>query len=86
VLAVTESVLPSPEEGTPADLPEDRAVIEQAKGILMAMYRCSPEEASDMLRLVSRAHGLKIHVLAEKLVGLARSGLTAIADAGDRKA
>lgn len=64
----TESVLPSREEGGPQDLPEIRAVIEQAKGILMATFRCGPDEASELLRRASRGGGVKVHVLAAKLV------------------
>src|SRR5262249_11496158 len=81
---VTESVLPDSEEDHLTDLPETRAVIEQAKGIVMATYRCGPDEASDMLRQASRARGIKVYVLAAKLVELARSGLT-ITDVGHRK-
>jgi hypothetical protein len=81
---VTEPVLPDSAEDPPIDLPETRAVIEQAKGILMATYRCGPEEALDLLRRASQAGGLKVHTLAGKLVDLAKRGLT-IADAGHRK-
>ena len=81
---VTESVLPDSEEDHLTDLPETRAVIEQAKGIVMATYRCGPDEASDMLYQASRARGLKVYVLAAKLVELARSGVT-ITDVGHRK-
>jgi len=81
---VTESVLPDSEEDHLTDLPETRAVIEQAKGIVMATYRCGPDEASDMLHQASRARGLKVYVLAAKLVELARSGST-ITDVGHRK-
>jgi AmiR/NasT family two-component response regulator len=59
-------------------------VTEQAKGILMATYRCGPDEALDLLRWASRAGGLKVHTLAAKAVDLARCGLT-ITDAGQRK-
>ena len=81
---VTEPVLPESAEDPPLDLPETRAVIEQAKGILMATYRCGPDEALDMLRRASRAGGLKVHTLAAKVVDLAKCGLT-ITGAGQRK-
>ncbi|HJZ57605.1 MAG TPA: ANTAR domain-containing protein [Gemmataceae bacterium] len=81
---MTESVLPGSEEDGPADLSETRAVIEQAKGILMATYRCGPDEALDLLRRASQAGGHKVHVLSAKVVELARCGLT-ITDAGHRE-
>ena len=81
---VTEPVLPDSAEDPPIDLPETRAVIEQAKGILMATYRCGPDEALDLLRRASQTGGLKVHTLAAKLVDLAKRGLT-ITDAGRRK-
>jgi len=62
-------------------LPETRALIEQAKGILMATYRCSPSEAGELLRRASRGGGVKAHVLAGQLVELARHGQN-VADAG----
>ena len=80
---VTEPVLPDSAEDRPIDLLETRAVIEQAKGILMATYRCGPDEALDLLRRASQAGGLKVHMLAAKVVDLAKRGLT-IADAGHR--
>jgi AmiR/NasT family two-component response regulator len=79
----TEPAFPDSDEDHPADLAETRAVIEQAKGILMATYRCGPDEASDMLRRAFQASGLKLHVLAAQLVDLARRGLT-ITGAGHR--
>ena len=43
-------------------------VIEQAKGILMAQYRCSPEEAFDILRRASQSANVKVSVLAARIV------------------
>jgi AmiR/NasT family two-component response regulator len=43
-------------------------VIEQAKGILMAQYRCRPEEAFDLLRRASQRADVKISVLAVQIV------------------
>jgi hypothetical protein len=84
VPVVTVSALPDSEEDRPTNLSETRAVIEQAKGILMATYRCGPDEALDLLRRASQAGGLKVHVLAAKVVELARCGLT-ITDVGQRE-
>ena len=81
---VTEPVLPDSIEDRPIDLLETRAVIEQAKGILMATYRCGPDEALDLLRLASEDGGLKVHMLAAKVVDLAKCGLT-ITDARPHK-
>jgi hypothetical protein len=81
VHVVTEPAPSHSEEDRPTDLPETRAVIEQAKGILMATYRCGPSEAWELLRRASRGGGVKAHVLAGQLVELARHGQN-IADAG----
>lgn len=71
---VAESALPNSEQEPPTDLLETRAVIEQAKGILMATFRCSPGEAFELLRVASRGGGMKVHALAAKLVELAAYG------------
>ncbi len=71
---VAESALPNSEQEPPTDLLETRAVIEQAKGILMATFRCSPGEAFALLRVASRGGGMKVHALAAKLVELAAHG------------
>ena len=47
---------------------ETMPVIEQAKGILMAQYRCRPEEAFDLLRRASQRANVTISVLAAQLV------------------
>ena len=47
---------------------ETMAVIEQAKGIIMAMRRCGPEEAFDLLRQASQRTNVKLHVLAAQIV------------------
>lgn len=80
----TESVLPGADEERLTGLLETRAVIEQAKGILMAAYRCGPDEALDMLVVASHAGGVKTHLLAANLVELARRGL-AITGTGHRE-
>jgi hypothetical protein len=53
---------------------ETMAVIEQAKGIIMAERRCGPEEAFDLLRLASQRTNIKVHVLAEQIVERIASG------------
>ena len=45
-----------------------RVVIEQAKGMLIAQHRCSPEEAFEMLREASRRDNRNLHVLATAMV------------------
>jgi ANTAR domain-containing protein len=71
VPVVTESAPSDLDEGRLTDLPEIRAVIEQAKGILMATYGCGADEAGELLRRASRGGGVKAHVLAGQLVDLA---------------
>ena len=43
-------------------------VIEQAKGIIMAQYRCGPDEAFEILRGMSQHANVKLRVLAERMV------------------
>ena len=43
-------------------------VIEQAKGILMAQSRCTPDEAFAMLRAASQRSNVKVRDLAEEIV------------------
>jgi hypothetical protein len=47
---------------------ETIAVIEQAKGIIMAQHRCEPEEAFDLLRRVSQRTNVKVRELAAQIV------------------
>jgi GAF domain-containing protein len=47
---------------------ESRAVIEQAKGILMAAEHCTPEEAFDMLRRASQGQNRKLRTIATDIV------------------
>ena len=47
---------------------ESMPVIEQAKGILMAQYRCPPEEAFELLRRASQSANVKVSVLAAQIV------------------
>lgn len=50
------------------ELIEARAVIEQAKGVLMRMYRISAEQAFQVLRWRSQETNIKLRVLAERLI------------------
>lgn len=43
-------------------------VIEQAKGIIMARYRCGPEEAFEILCGMSQYTNVKLRVLAERMI------------------
>jgi GAF domain-containing protein len=45
-----------------------RAVIEQAKGILMAARRCSADDAFDVLVTASQRENVKLRVVAQRLV------------------
>jgi GAF domain-containing protein len=47
---------------------QSRAVIEQAKGILMARDRCTPDEAFDMLRRLSQHRNVKLREIAQAVV------------------
>jgi GAF domain-containing protein len=50
------------------DAMESRAVIEQAKGILMGRDGCSADEAFTRLKLMSQETNIKLHDVAESLV------------------
>jgi hypothetical protein len=50
------------------DLFETRAVIEQVKGVLMAIYRISPEQAFGVLRWRSQETNTKLRALAKQLI------------------
>jgi hypothetical protein len=50
------------------DLFEARAVIEQAKGVLMAIYRISAEQAFGLLRWRSQQTNVKVRALAHQLI------------------
>ena len=45
-----------------------RAVIEQAKGVLMAEQGCLPEEAFELLRAASQRENVKLREIAERIV------------------
>ncbi len=50
------------------DLFEARAIIEQAKGILVAIYRVSPEQAFGVLKWRSQETNTKLRSLAKQLI------------------
>src|SRR6202011_4234196 len=50
------------------DLFEARAVIEQVKGVLMSIYRISPEQAFGVLRWRSQETNPKLRALAKQLI------------------
>jgi hypothetical protein len=62
-----------------------RAVIEQAKGILMSQRRCDAAEAFNLLAAASQRSDRKLRDIAQAIVdGVAGSGLPAeLSDAGD---
>jgi len=43
-------------------------VIEQAKGILMARDRCSPDEAFELLKRISQHRNAKLRDIAQTIV------------------
>ncbi|NLU74220.1 ANTAR domain-containing protein [Streptomyces sp. HNM0575] len=47
---------------------ETRPVIDQAHGVLMAAYRCTPDSAWDVLVEVSQRANVKLHKVAAALV------------------
>ena len=51
-----------------------RAIIEQAKGILMAAARCGPDEAFDLLVRLSQTSHRKLREVAHEVVAKATSG------------
>jgi GAF domain-containing protein len=50
---------------------ESRAVIEQAKGIIMGRDRCSAADAFETLRRVSQTQNVKLHTVAQTIVDAA---------------
>ncbi len=51
-----------------------RAVMDQAKGLLMSLHGCDPDRASALLTQVSKERKLGVHDLAGALVALAAGG------------
>jgi hypothetical protein len=50
------------------DLFESRAAIEQAKGVMMAVYRVSPDQAFRVLQWRSQETNVKLRTLAKRLI------------------
>ena len=51
-----------------AEIAENRAAIEQAKGILMLVYRIEDDAAFDLLKWRSQETNVKLRALAEQLL------------------
>ncbi|MDX6451433.1 MAG: hypothetical protein QOH16_1482 [Gaiellaceae bacterium] len=49
-----------------------RIVVEQAKGMLAERYSLTPEEAYELIRLAARSNGLKVHAVANSVLGSPR--------------
>jgi GAF domain-containing protein len=47
---------------------DHRAVIDQAKGILISRVGCNPDEAFDRLRQLSQSENQKLHAVAQRIV------------------
>jgi AmiR/NasT family two-component response regulator len=69
VAAVSEPVLSATEQARLQHLLETAAVVERAKEILMARFQCGPDVAFELLRGASQQSNVKVHVIAERLVG-----------------
>jgi len=65
------------------DLLQSRAALEEAKGIVIALRRCDPDEAWNTLRRTSQELNVKVRELAVALVELL-AGAPAPQPAGDR--
>jgi AmiR/NasT family two-component response regulator len=50
------------------DAAESRAVVDQAKGVLMHALGCSADEALQRMRQVSQARNLKVTDLATRII------------------
>ncbi|MFJ9779957.1 ANTAR domain-containing protein [Amycolatopsis sp. NPDC101161] len=66
-LVVAETAIAGDPDQT-LDLLASRAAIEQAKGVVMAVRRCSPDEAWQTLRRASQEFNVKVRELAVALV------------------
>ena len=56
-----------------AEIAENRAAIEQAKGILMLVYRIESDAAFDLLKWRSQETNVKLRLLAEQLIADVRA-------------
>lgn len=59
-----------------------RAVIEQAKGVLIAAQGCTADEAFDLLVKASQRENIKLREIASRIVGRASSGTSVDGDEG----
>ncbi len=75
--AATESTSSSRDADAAFEFDANRAIIEQAKGMLMFMYGIDADEAFQRLREQSQQHNVKLRLIAQQvskdLVELARS-------------
>ncbi|MGW3963554.1 ANTAR domain-containing protein [Amycolatopsis sp. NPDC005003] len=81
-LVVAEAARPD-RTGQMLDLLQSRAALEEAKGIVIALRRCDPDEAWHTLRRASQEFNVKVRELAVALVELL-SGAPAPQPAGER--
>jgi hypothetical protein len=81
-LAVAEAAQPD-RTGQMLDLLQSRAALEEAKGIVIALRRCDPDEAWQTLRRASQQFNVKVRELAVALVELL-AGAPAPQPHGDR--
>jgi hypothetical protein len=81
-LVVAEAALPDRTEQM-LDLLQSRAALEEAKGIVIALRRCDPDEAWATLRRASQQFNVKVRELAVALVELL-AGAPAPQPDGDR--
>ncbi|WP_328617308.1 ANTAR domain-containing protein [Amycolatopsis sp. NBC_00355] len=81
-LVLAESAWPDQTEQM-LDLLQSRAALEEAKGIVIALRRCSPDEAWATLRRASQEFNVKVRELAVALVEL-MSGAPAPQPDGER--
>jgi hypothetical protein len=51
-----------------AEIVESRAIIEQAKGMLMFVYGIDADTAFEKMRYLSQQHNVKLRALAERIV------------------
>jgi hypothetical protein len=57
-----------------------RIVIEQAKGMLAERYSLHPDEAYELIRFAARSNGIKVHALANSVLGSPRETPAMILD------
>jgi AmiR/NasT family two-component response regulator len=65
--AVSEAEKPQTEVEQLRQAMETRPVIDQAHGVLMATYGCTPDEAWEVLKMASQLTNTKLHRIAEEV-------------------